>query len=331
MNNICDDLPIALIYAGGTFGSHGVPLSPLAAEQFLPVLSEQLSQHGYQVQILDNAIIKDSSTLTPADFVQFYQLILQSYQSGHRRFVLITGTDSLSFLAAFLANALADFDISLVITGSMQPLLIADNPNYQIDTASDAWANLSESLDLAMANNGIFVQFYHKAMNAKNTQKINSQSHDAFVGLPADFGQSPSQPVLIDTYLDNLPTLIHAAKHTQIQAIYALPNDSDALAYALNAVNDKTKSVILIGFGAGNLPKSDAIIAALEQLAQRQIAVICTTMCAYGGTNANYAAGAWQYQHGVWAAGSLSIAGIYGQALWLAVNHQLDLTHWKIS
>ena len=73
--------------------------------------------------------------------------------------------------------------------------------------------------------------------------------------------------------------------------------------------------MILIGFGAGNVPSSQGLIEILDDLSKRQIPVICTTMCAFGGTNANYAAGAWQYQHGV-RGSDKSIAGIYGQVLW---------------
>ncbi|VEG13691.1 asparaginase domain-containing protein [Moraxella cuniculi] len=323
------NLNCCLIYAGGTFGSHGVPLSPLPATVFLPILHNQLSQHGYHVQILDNRIIKDSSTLTASDFVAFYQLILHAYQQGQRRFVLITGTDTLSFLAAFLANALADFsDISLVITGSMQPLLIATSPDYQTDTASDAWANLSEAIDLAMTHFGVFVQFCYHSFDARNTQKIDSQSDNAFIGATAQFGQTRTHSTTIDESLAKLPMLIQQADNTVIEAIYALPNNPDILANALAGIHRHTRAVILIGFGAGNLPQSESLIAAITKLQQQGIAIISTTMCAYGGVNDNYAAGAWQYQHGVWSAGTLGVAGIYGKALWLALNNQLTQAQW---
>ena len=66
--------------------------------------------------------------------------------------------------------------------------------------------------------------------------------------------------------------------------MYALPNDPNALADELLVAADAC-AVILIGYGAGNLPKSQAIIDALAKLTDRGVAIICTTMCAYGGTN----------------------------------------------
>ena len=71
--------PIQLIYAGGTFGSYGRPLAPLPAEVFLPTLQTLLAEpdhahHLPPISWLDNTLIKDSSQLTPVDFVHFYQL-----------------------------------------------------------------------------------------------------------------------------------------------------------------------------------------------------------------------------------------------------------------
>ncbi|WFF39341.1 asparaginase domain-containing protein [Moraxella nasibovis] len=318
-----------IIYAGGTFGSHGTPLSPLPADEFLPILQTQFHAKlpHLTTQILPNHLIKDSSTLTPSDFVHLYGLILQAYADGKRKFVLITGTDSLSFLAAFLANALNGLsDLSLVITGSMQPLFVSDNPIYTINEQSDAWANLSDSVIAASTRTGVFVQFAHKLMNASDTQKLNSQDFDAFVGTLADEladeladDVQTDQAVFNDNALDDklaqLPTIIANAKRTQITAVYCLPNDVTNIEHQLAHLSDDTKAVILIGFGAGNLPSSQGLIDILSDLSHKKLPVICTTMCAFGGTNADYAAGAWQYQYGVQSS-TLGIAGTYGQTLW---------------
>ena len=143
---------IQLVYAGGTFGSYGRPLAPLDADVFLPALQKLITSDGQvnhlpEIAWLNNTLIKDSSQLSSSDFVHFYSLLLDSYAQGHRQFVLITGTDTLSYLGAFLAEAFAGTDICIVITGSMQPLLDSDVlQTYTIDANSDAWNNLSESL-----------------------------------------------------------------------------------------------------------------------------------------------------------------------------------------
>lgn len=317
---------IHLIYAGGTFGGHGNPIAPLAAEVFLPVLSNLLSQKiDTPFTILSNERVKDSSALTPNDLVYFYRLITQAYHDGARKFVLITGTDSLSFLAAFLAHALTFDDICLVITGSMYPLLVTDNPDFELNKHSDAWHNLSEAIDVATCQTGVMVQFYHQTLWAYNTQKIDSHQINAFIGESINEYQQP----LLPAHTTNDDALLQLAPHTHIQSIYLLPNHPNDLIWQLKHLHPHTKAVILIAFGAGNLSKTHELIDEFERLHQRNIAIVCTTMCAHGGVSPTYQAGAWQYQHHVWSGGKLSIAGIYSRLLWLSLTNHLTKEHWN--
>lgn len=317
---------IYLIYSGGTFGSHGTPLAPLDTNLFLPILNDLLNKRLVSIQeFLPNTLIKDSSTLTPIDFVHFYELIINAYHQGARKFVLIVGTDTLSFLSAFLANALAELDeLSLVITGSMQPLLLAHHSQYCVDDNSDAWQNLTGAITTALNHIGTFVYFYHKVLPAINTQKINSHQYDAFVGLPVIQAPKPFLSV-------NLHLIKQRVQNAIIQSIYVLPNEPDELARQLQCLNPETKAVILIAFGTGNLPQSNKIIDELQKLHQKSIAVVCTSMCAFGGVSSDYLAGSWQYEYGVWSGGQLGIAGIYGKLLWLYLNGKLTKHNWEFT
>ncbi len=113
---------VQLIYAGGTFGSYGKPLSALPATTFLPLLMDKVRQNlTSNIEVLENSCVKDSSQLSPSDFSHFFQLVLNRYTQGYRHFVLITGTDTLSYLGSFLADAVAGSDVSLALTASMRP------------------------------------------------------------------------------------------------------------------------------------------------------------------------------------------------------------------
>ncbi len=89
---------IKLIYIGGTFGCHGTPLQPLKAEIFLPQLLQNISQSDSFIQVVENALIKDSSQFTLVDFLDIYQLILTQYHLGYRKFIVITGTEVIYLL-----------------------------------------------------------------------------------------------------------------------------------------------------------------------------------------------------------------------------------------
>lgn len=309
--------PIHLIYAGGTFGCHGSPLSPLPADEFLPTFRTCLStRQSTTFNILDNAVIKDSSTLTPSDFVHFYKMILDAHQAGARHFILLTGTDSLSFLGAFLANALSHLEISLFVTGSMHPLFEPRTTPFTIDEHGDAWHNLSLCLQ-HMGKQGVFVAL-GDVFWANNTQKIHSQANQAFTGQTILSPQNATKHT--HTTLQRSPTDAH------IKTIHLCPNDPDRLAHELDT--DAT-AVILIAFGAGNVPSSPKVVHALHALRTKGVPVVCTSMCAFGGVSSDYGAGAWQYEHGVWSGGDLTVAGIYGKLLWLYLTDNLTQEGWR--
>lgn len=329
---------IQLIYAGGTFGSYGRPLAPLDANIFLPALQTLLNDYSHtnylpELSWLDNTLIKDSSQLTSNDFLHFYKLILDSYAKGDRQFILITGTDTLSYLGAFLAEAFASSDICLVITGSMRPLLDSDVLHtYTVDANSDAWSNLSESLRLAAAGeSGVKISFGGESWPAQTVQKIHSHDFMAFTGhTRAGYPNNSYVKQLPHTrrqhWLDDQMAVgddIQArAKRTSIHALYCLPNAPDILGKQLEALlTEPPCGIILLGFGAGNVPYSESLASALQRVYEHGHMVICASQCPFGGVSDSYAAGSWQYDYHVIAGGRLTIPAIYARLLWLLLRY----------
>lgn len=330
--------PIQLVYAGGTFGSYGRPLVPLAAEEFLPTLQALLLEQEEAgilptISWLDNPLIKDSSQLTPYDFVHFYSLLLDAYTQGLRRFILITGTDTLSYLGAFLAEAFAGSDICIVVTGSMSPLLDSEViQNYTVDNNSDAWGNLNNSLRLAAAGeSGVKICFGGESWPAQTVQKIHSHDFMAFTGHSrAAYPANSYIKVLTDTrrqhWLDDQKAIVDdiqtRAEQACVHALYCLPNDPEILSIQLQALLDKPPcGIILLGFGAGNVPYSKTLAAALQAAYENGHMVICASQCPFGGVSDTYAAGSWQYSYQVIAGGRLTIPAIYARLLWLLLRY----------
>ncbi|MBB3105521.1 L-asparaginase [Psychrobacter luti] len=330
--------PIRLIYAGGTFGSYGRPLAPLSADIFLPTLQKLLAEqtnanHLPQISWLDNDLIKDSSQLTPSDFVHFYQLLLAAYAQGDRRFVLITGTDTLSYLGAFLAEAFAGSDICVVITASMRPLLDSDVLQYYaIDADSDAWDNLTDSLKLAAAGeSGVKIAFGDESWPAQTVQKIHSHDLMAFTGHSrAAYPANSYIKNLPDTrrqhWLDDQQELVSniesRANQARIHALYCLPNDTEVMSNQLQALLSQPPcGIILLGFGAGNVPYSSPLAEALELAYKNGHMVVCASQSPFGGVSESYAAGSWQYDYHVISGGRLTIPAVYARLLWLLLRY----------
>lgn len=341
---------VQVIYAGGTFGSYGRPLAPLDAAIFLPALQHLIARDDHAVNLpniswLDNTLIKDSSQLTPADFVHFYKLLFTAYTTGQRQFVLITGTDTLSYLGAFLAEAFAGSDICVVVTGSMRPLLDSEVlHDYTIDAQSDAWDNLRESLRLAAGGiAGVKVCFGGESWPAQTVQKIHSHDFMAFTGHNrAAYPDNSYVERLSDTrrqhwiddQLATVDIISTKAQQACIHALYCLPNDPETLATQLQALlanpfanasltgSSKSHSgFILLGFGAGNVPYSSALADMLQQAYEQGHLVVCGSQCPFGGVSTQYAAGSWQYEYQVIAGGRLTISAIYARLLWLLLRY----------
>lgn len=312
---------ISIIYAGGTFGSHGTPLSPLAVDEFLPALNLHLQTQSFNTQFIKNNIIKDSSTLSPCNFVSFYQLIVRHHQAGVRHFVLITGTDTLSYLAAFLSIALNNLPICLVVTGSMLPFFEANSRPLSIDSHSDAYGNLQSALNFLSDAPpfGVFVSFAGNILHGLNTQKIHANDINAFDGTPihtdrANTKQTNIQPI-------NAKPLFDQADSIHIHTFYATPSSADAIAHQLSyLLNEPPTALILIGYGAGNLPTSDKLVQLLSQLIDRGFLIVMSKAPPFGAVSQAYQAGAWQYDIGIVSGDKMPISEIYARCLWICLH-----------
>lgn len=334
---------IGIIYAGGTFGSYGKPLASLDADIFLPVLSQILQTHfatypnhvddPVEWRILDNHVIKDSSQLTPADFACFYQLILQAIAQEIRQFVILTGTDTLSYLAAFLAECFAGSHISIVVTGAMKPLLDSNVlTEYDIDPHSDATQNLYDACKLARYGEpGVRVCFSGKDWPAQTVQKIHSHDLMAFVGhhragYPAN-SYTPKithaqHQLWLEDRLNDLPQIFENLSHANIATLYLTPLDIHLLAKRLeNLLSEKPDAIIIMAFGAGNVPYDKSIKDQLLTAKQQGCLVAITTQCPYGGVSQTYEAGAWLADCDVLMTGRLTLPAIFARLLWLIGNY----------
>lgn len=336
--------PIQLIYAGGTFGSYGKPLAPLASHELLPNLLKHLSTQNLintnQLNILENTCVKDSSQLTPADLIHFYQLILAKYQQGSRQFVLITGTDTLSYLGAFLAEAFAGSDICIVLTASMKPLFDSEvTARFEVDKNSDAWGNITQSIQFAnQSKSGVFTCLSGDTWLSQSVQKIDSHALLAFTGDANLNNLSYPTNSYVDTLTQaeksdwlaqhhNLTSVInHNLNKAQVAVVYAVPNNPQMLSTQVTAILDDTNpsAVIIMGFGAGNIPQSKQLANLFEHKANAGHLIVATTQCPFGGVSSAYAAGSWQYDHQVLSGGMLTVPAIYARLLWLLLTTNVD-------
>ena len=307
--------PIALLYMGGTFGCKGQPLAPLPAEIFLPRL-QQLLQEDYPVlqYFVASQQIRDSSQLQPQDWQDLLQQIQQLVQQGFGKILIVHGTDTLAYTAAFLAEfipAVVAQPVQLVLTGSQFPLL--ESHGEAINPHSDALNNLATAYQQlchssSLADSNCWVAFDGHIWPAHTVQKIHTSSTPAFAGMSVPSRPAPEQR----------PLALEALSSLNIAVYYALPLSPEILARQLqDLLSSKPQALIILAFGAGNLPQHAAIEAVLQQAQLDRILVVLSTQVAFGGVNFSYAAGHWLAQFGVLSAGNLSLAASYARLAWL--------------
>ncbi|AXI03249.1 asparaginase domain-containing protein [Aquirhabdus parva] len=334
---------LGILYLGGTIGCSGSPLTPLAAEIFLPCLKTIIAEEISRPLLSDaeaesiNATqtswhfysgeIKDSSALVPEDWADILAMLLHPDQHHIKHWIILHGTDTLAFTAAFLETALQGTDLNVVVTGSQLPLL---NPvALTLDRASDALGNLKTAYQIlknaqSHTQGWVCVAFHQQSWAADTVQKIHTQELTAFSGQKEEAHGSQisvhnNRPYL--TNHTNFESLKKQLSAINIQIYYASPLPSHTLAEQLEHIlTSGVEAVILMAYGLGNFPDDLRIHRALLAAEQRGVMVIITTQVPFGGVETRYAAGNWLSACGVLSAKILPLPAIFAKLAWLLIT-----------
>lgn len=299
---------IALIYMGGTFGCVGEPLAPMPEAEFLPRLQHILPTH-LKIECFKAPSIKDSSACTALDWLQLIQQIQSLQLQNFQHFVVIHGTDTLSYAAATLSRFLAE-SCHVVLTGSQYPLLNISGENTREFT--DAIDNLNTALE-AVINLpvGVYLAFFHQVMHARTALKTHSTALDAFKGLKAD------QEMNIDPHVINVQ-LSHFEKAKTLNIInwMMLPIEQEQLANNLDLILSNPPHFLIIqAYGVGNLAVNDRIIEKIKALQLNNCQVILATQVPLGGIDQRYAVSQWIKDSKILISDALSQADLYAKIL----------------
>jgi len=117
-------LSILIIYTGGTIGMkenpHTGALSPFNFDNIEEEVPE-LQKFGFNLQTISFDPPIDSSDITPDFWVKLAELISSNYEK-YDGFVILHGTDTMSFTASALSFMLEGLAKPVVLTGSQLPI-----------------------------------------------------------------------------------------------------------------------------------------------------------------------------------------------------------------
>ena len=279
---------ILLIYTGGTIGMiKDYKTNALKVFDFSQIIEKipELEQLDCSIQSVSFETPIDSSNMNTKYYIDIVEIIEEHYTDVDG-FVILTGSDTMSYVASAISFMLENLQKPIIFTGSQLPIG---------DLRTDAKENLITSVEIASAHkNGVPVisevclYFEYQLFRANRTTKISAEQFEAFAsmnfpplaesGVHLKFNQS-----LIQRKSNKEQSLVIRKKLVDDVVILKLfPGITNMVIESiLNTSN--LKGVVLETYGAGNTPNSERFIAVLKRAIQKGIKIVNVTQCKSGG------------------------------------------------
>lgn len=277
---------ILLIYTGGTIGMiKDFETGALKSFNF-----NELLAHIPELNLLDCNISTvsfenpiDSSNMHPIYWVQLAKIIKDHYKNNDG-FVVLHGSDTMSYTASALSFMLENLDKPVIFTGSQLPIG---------DLRTDAKENLITSIQIAAlreSNKPVITEvglyFEYKLYRANRTTKINAEHFEAFASLnyppliESGVHLSVKREKLLKPAIKN-KLKVHLNMETRVLLIKLFPGISEeVLSQMLNLQG--LQGVVMETYGSGNATDEDWFIALIEKTIQKGIPVVNVTQCSGG-------------------------------------------------
>lgn len=301
---------VLLIYTGGTIGMAEDPrtgaLRPVDFSHLMDTVPE-LQRFNLTIDFVSFEHPIDSSDATVADWQEIARLIQLNYQA-YDGFVVLHGTDTMSYTASALSFMLHNLSKPVVITGSQLPVgkLRTDGKENLIASIEIAAARYK---DLPMLNE-VVICFESNLFRGNRTSKFNTEDFDAFL--------SPNYPALA-----NIGTHIHYRRENMLQrpdGPFRLFPDMEASVAVLKlfpGISEKVvrsvietedlKGLLLETFGSGNGFTKPWFREALKAARERNLCMVNVTQCMKGFVEqGRYETSSYIQQYGVWSGGDMT-------------------------
>ena len=225
----------------------------------------------------------DSSNMQIKDWQKTASIIEENY-NNFDGFVVLHGSDTMSYSASALSFMFENLDKPIVFTGSQLPIG---------DLRTDAKENLITAIQIAsLQDKGkpviqeVSLYFEYKLYRGNRTTKISAEHFNAFT--------SPNFPELVESGVHlNVNNAILLKQKTTKKLKVNTNFDDNVLILKLFPGINKTilhsllhtpnlKGVILETYGSGNAPMEDWFISEIENAIQRGLHIVNVTQCSGG-------------------------------------------------
>lgn len=266
---------ILIIHTGGTLGMDltGEPGDASRFKERLMKYVPRIFEMAHvEVEILFN---KDSSNIRPADWIRIAKEI-HSNLNDWDAFVVIHGTDTMSFTASALSFILENTTKPIILTGSQRPIM---------DPMSDAPRNLLNAVELAVHGRiqEVCVFFDSLLLRGNRSKKLSIPSFGAFdspnlaplakIGATTVYSQQNA--------LSPHPYSFDPRIETRIVSMSLFPGFDVEPFFSLTEKN--IKGLVLQAFGPGDIPIGEGSISHLiKHLTEKGIPTVICSQSIYG-------------------------------------------------
>jgi L-asparaginase len=279
---------ILLIYTGGTIGMmKDFKTGALKAFNFKKLLEKipEIKQLDCDIETFSFEKPIDSSNMNPEKWVQIASVIEDNY-TKFDGFVVLHGSDTMSYSASALSFMLENLNKPVVFTGSQLPIG---------DLRTDAKENLITAIQIASLQekgkpvvHEVCLYFEYKLYRGNRTTKINAEHFNAFT--------SPNYAPLVESGVHlNVNANLLFPKSTKKFVVHKELDDNVVVVKMFPGINESVlsaimgipnlKGIVLETYGSGNAPTEEWFIQILKKAIKDGLHVINVTQCSGGSVN----------------------------------------------
>lgn len=299
-----EDKKVAILYTGGTIGCkelEGGSLSPVKGEIFCRDAASMIAVNrqdtGISPHFFHLPYNLDSSNIRPNDWFAMAIFILEHYQKFDG-FVILHGTDTMSWSASALSFLLEGLNCPVIFTGSQ--ISIYEHRN-------DALKNLITAISLAGSTTipEVCLLFDTLLLRGNRSTKSHASDFKAFSSpnfpplgtagiklaidrrlvLPFPREQlALKQKSCLQKLLSRLRSMESNLNNFSVIALSLFPGiDVSTLRAVIDHTTPKLKGIVLKTFGSGNAPTNKEFLETLNYAREQGILIVDCTQTFAGG------------------------------------------------